>query len=470
MEFRSKKIYGVFYDKTNSSSFLKRIDDAKDFGTEEYPVNWGNDSDKLWADNVFDKIEPFTNHFKTDAAGNKMRVIKRCYFQEIDGPKYRVTRISMTKHDDSWFTPPCFIDQETGRELDYVEVGVSLADYSDDNTKMISKFGRKAKAWISRTDARNKAKANNVQGGIQGYQQLDIHILYLLQTMFMIEFATRNGQGTTLNPGMQGEVNLVLPNARPAVNEANVNRVVVPNNATNLKMATLGASIYMGTTSSGKELFECRQILSVDNVGVLTEGETTSVIAGNTHLAITFDGDPVSILTTQYVNNHAHKSGFVKQLLASSGHIGLNDGLTPMVYRGIESFWGGLWQWVDGINFNNLETWIANNAAQYTDNVFVPPYVKVGYQRSGTNGQNIKSLGYDEANPTVQMPTDTTGGTDYSQEWGDVYNVNPSGVFALLSGGFCNFGLSAGPRAAITNSSASATSYYIGARLCRKAL
>ena len=47
------------------------------------------------------------------------------------------------------------------------------------------------------------------------------------------------------------------------------------------------------------------------------------------------------------------------------------DGKYPAVSTGaVESPFGDMWQFVDGVNINENQAWVAKNAAQYASNVF----------------------------------------------------------------------------------------------------
>ena len=43
------------------------------------------------------------------------------------------------------------------------------------------------------------------------------------------------------------------------------------------------------------------------------------------------------------------------------------DGLVDVVYRGIEGFWGNVWEWVDGVNINEGKYYVCNDISKYAD-------------------------------------------------------------------------------------------------------
>src|SRR5690606_30794902 len=123
----------------------------------------------------------------------------------------------------------------------------------------------------------------------------------------------------------------------------------------------VGQTVSCGTARGSTAVFYGRTITSIDSLG-----DGTS--------AIVFDGDPVDIVAGQVLWNSGFKSGFSRLVAASSGSpVSNSDGKWPCVYRGIESPYGDIWQFVDGVNINDWQAWVARNAEDYTSNVFAAP-------------------------------------------------------------------------------------------------
>jgi hypothetical protein len=61
---------------------------------------------------------------------------------------------------------------------------------------------------------------------------------------------------------------------------------------------------------------------------------------------------------------------------ASGSASGGTDGLRAISYRGVENFWGNIHTWVDGLNLDNREAFIANDS--FESNKFTSPYVSAG--------------------------------------------------------------------------------------------
>lgn len=90
-------------------------------------------------------------------------------------------------------------------------------------------------------------------------------------------------------------------------------------------------------------------------------------------------------------------------LANASGQVSINhyqtaQATTPCSYRGIENFYGNVWQWVDGINIKaNNNPWIADH--DFASDTFVHPYADTGLTLAATNGYptalaNVPALDY----------------------------------------------------------------------------
>lgn len=91
---------------------------------------------------------------------------------------------------------------------------------------------------------------------------------------------------------------------------------------------------------------------------------------------------------------------------------GSRDGTdnTSMIYRGIEDIFGNVWQFIDGINIRNSQTYICYDANKYAVDTFSGSYKALGYTNAPAEGYASK-LGYDSANPMVAITTEATGST-----------------------------------------------------------
>ena len=296
----------------------------------------------------------------TDDYGNKFIRIPKFYIHKESTAGKLAIRISKEPIAGGYL-PHCFYDHVANKELPHIDVGKYLASLSSDGKRLESKSGVTPLNTRNITDFRNLAKANG-----SGYQQLDIHVIDVLQCLFYVEFATLNSQ--SIHPGYTG-----------------------------------------GTEAK------------------LTGG-TNSVVA-------------------------------------ASGAVGA-DNTHQFMYRGIEDLWGNVYQFVDGVNINDNQTWVCKDARDYASNVFASPYEKLGYVNLDTNSW-VTEMGYDPNHPYAQLPTKGGGGT--TTYYADHYYQESGQRIARFGGAWSN-GSPAGLSFWNLNNSSSTAASAIGGRLLRKPL
>ena len=83
-----------------------------------------------------------------------------------------------------------------------------------------------------------------------------------------------------------------------------------------------------------------------------------------------------------------------------------------VVWRGIEGFWGNVWEWTDGLNFNGGTYYVCNDPTKYADDT-ASNYNALSY--TGTTNWSssyITQEGLDTANPWCMMPSAAGSGSD----------------------------------------------------------
>lgn len=193
--------------------------------------------------------------------------------------------------------------------------------------------------------------------------------------------------------------------------------------------------------------------------GGLGNGVTTAVSAEWS----TFNGYNPFILTgTSDALGNA--SGEVSIIISNFPSAGNSRTFTVPRYRGVENFFGHIWEWVDGVSFNHLagsrEIWIFDNPSSIADNTstgarlagYLP--LTEGYAKTILLGAKGDIL------PTSSGGSSATYICDYFYA-----PALGSGWRALISGGIANYGAVAGPFYANADSAASSTYADFGARL-----
>ena len=164
------------------------------------------------------------------------------------------------------------------------------------------------------------------------------------------------------------------------------------------------------------------------------------------------------VLPSGGCNNLGMKSG----TLTNSSNA--NYGKVSMIYRGIEDIYGNTWQYIDGININDFQTYVCYNPSNYAVDTFTGCYNPIGYANTNILYGGISMLGYDMSNPLIAMPI-SDGGNTYSHI-ADSYWVRSSKNILLVSGSYANK-LAAGLFAVGAHVDSSYKNSTVGARLLR---
>ncbi len=169
-------------------------------------------------------------------------------------------------------------------------------------------------------------------------------------------------------------------------------------------------------------------------------------------------------------NSAAIASGRTDGVLTASGsEVSNTDGKHAMKYRGVENWYGNVYQWMDGITVHSLKPYVCENPANYASGSLPTGYNAVSYSGPSSNSSNrVKALGYDAANPFVQVPTDLSGSdTTYYCDYGYYSN---SSYRVVVVGGVWGNALGAGPWFFYAGVDATYTLSNFGGRLLRRPL
>ena len=433
-------IFGVEWDRGSDPS-LTRINNAKGM-----TANVGVDSTTVTNDfdnaDIFREIEDVE-----DSLGNKFVRIPKFYMKKGVDTEYRSWQISKTRYN-GFYLPKIFWDFDKSRELPYFDFGKHKATKDGDN-KLQSIADKPPLVNKNIVDFRTYAENNNT-GGLAGYQQLDIHAIDVLRTLMFIEFGTLNIQSI-----MKGYTEGQYEASHTAVTATTDTNTIIASNSTGSNYK-VGQTISVGSSRGNNSVFYGRTITAID-ADTPSAGETT----------ITFDGDAVSIAVDDVLYNTGWINGFSSDISATSGSIGDNtSGKYPCMYRGIESPFGDVWQFVDGVNINDNQAWICENADNYASNLFAEPYEQLGYVNHNSNGY-VSQMGYDSNYPFIELSTEVSGSS--STYYSDYY-YQYGGQRIARFGAYWIYGAEAGVSCWRLSSSSGSAFVYIAGRLLKKAL
>lgn len=112
-------------------------------------------------------------------------------------------------------------------------------------------------------------------------------------------------------------------------------------------------------------------------------------------------------------NSSALSTGTCDNVSGLTGRPAGADGKGDVVWRGIEGLWGNVWQWVDGINWNNGTYYVCNDPSKYADDT-TTNYTALSFK--GTtywDSSYITQEGLDTgSNPHVMLPSAAGSGSE----------------------------------------------------------
>lgn len=146
-----------------------------------------------------------------------------------------------------------------------------------------------------------------------------------------------------------------------------------------------------------------------------------------------------SVIGRGYCDNNsaALSTGTCDNVSGLTGRPAGVDGKVDVVWRGIEGLWGNVWEWVDGVNWNDGTYYVCNDPSKYADDT-ATNYTALSFKGlTSWFGSYITQEGLDTSNPHVMFPSAAGSGSEttyvcdkvwvasswrvaeYSGAWGD---------------------------------------------------
>jgi hypothetical protein len=162
-------------------------------------------------------------------------------------------------------------------------------------------------------------------------------------------------------------------------------------------------------------------------------------------------------------NSAALTTGSCNSVANLTGRPAGTDGKVDVVYRGIEGFWGNVWEFTDGLNISDGTFYVCNTIANYADDTSTN-YTALSFKGSTSwSSSYITKEGLDTSNSHVILPAEAGSGSETTYEcdacWGN------TGWRVFGRGGAWNRGSSAGLFAAYLDAASSYSSTAYGSRL-----
>lgn len=163
-------------------------------------------------------------------------------------------------------------------------------------------------------------------------------------------------------------------------------------------------------------------------------------------------------------NSASLKTGSCDSVSNLTGRPAGSDGKVDVIWRGIEGFWGNVWEWVDGLNFNGGTYYVCNDISKYADDT-ATNYEQLSFTcATNLSTSYITEEGLDTGNnPHVIMPKAAGSGSESTYECDACWSSTGWRVFR--HGGDWGNGSSFGLFAAALNSVSSDSRASIGSRL-----
>ena len=132
-------------------------------------------------------------------------------------------------------------------------------------------------------------------------------------------------------------------------------------------------------------------------------------------------------------NSDSLKTGSCNSVANLTGRPAGTDGKVDVVWRGIEGFWGNVWEFVDGLNFNSGTYYVCNDISKYADDT-ATNYTALSFKgATDWSSSYITNEGLDTGdNEHVMLPAVAGSGSESTYECDACWS----------STGFCVFDIS----------------------------
>ena len=157
-------------------------------------------------------------------------------------------------------------------------------------------------------------------------------------------------------------------------------------------------------------------------------------------------------------------TGSTNRVANLTGRPAGTDGKVDVVWRGIEGLWGNVWEWVDGVNWNNGTYYVCNDPSKYADDT-ATNYTALSFNGATSWGSSyITEEGLDTGNNKHVMLPAAAGSGSESTYYCDSCSSNTDWRI-FRHGGDWNFGSNCGLFTATLNNVSSNTGMSDGSRL-----
>ena len=163
-------------------------------------------------------------------------------------------------------------------------------------------------------------------------------------------------------------------------------------------------------------------------------------------------------------NSYAISTGSCNSVANLTGRPAGTDGKVDVVWRGIEGLWGNVWEWVDGVNWNNGTYYVCNDPSKYADDT-ATNYTELSFKgaTSWASSYIIKEGLDTGGNEHVMLPATAGSGSESTYDCDACSSGSDWKVF--IRGGGWPTGSDCGLFTAGLHAASSDSNMYIGSRL-----
>lgn len=179
------------------------------------------------------------------------------------------------------------------------------------------------------------------------------------------------------------------------------------------------------------------------------------------------NNDVQSVIGRGYCDSNgssARATGSCDNVSGLTGRPAGTAGLRDVVWRGIEGFWGNIWEWVDGVNWDSGTYYVCNDPTKYADDTSAN-YTALSFKgETGWSSSYITYEGLDTGNnPHIMLPSIASGGSETTYICDACWSYGGWRIFTR--GGSWGDGSIAGLFAASLDINSSAAGSWRGSRL-----
>jgi len=221
------------------------------------------------------------------------------------------------------------------------------------------------------------------------------------------------------------EVDYFLYGAFDAVGQDSNGTYSTSYNTTSYKLGSVGGNSYKPSVSLTRAT--ARTMATNRGTGWYSAG-VKQTMAIQMLFAVEYGFNSQTTLGNGIVSASAASNTGTTTGSTSSGD--LSGKTTAVNYRGIENFWGNVWNLIDGINFSDRTPYICNSYSFVDDTS--SGYTSISFNLPSSN--YITALGYDSTNDWILLPSESSSTSAVSGPIGDYVYSNSSWRVALLGG------------------------------------